>query len=219
MKILTFDCYNTLVDTSPTNMVLTHIAQRHKLDAQVPKFRETFYRIEHELMYAAPFRPLKEILALSVARALEKYKLESTEEDAQALVDCYRAFPPFADVPDTLAALASEFDLCIMSNSDNDILAHNAKALGVRFTHLFTAENLRCYKPTLQFFEHVHTFLELPGKNHTHIAAGFWWDIIPAKTLNWRRVWINRRHQTGDNQYQPYTEIHDFRDVVNVVGN
>jgi len=45
------------------------------------------------------------------------------------------------------------------------------------------------------------------------------WDIMPAKALNWRQVWVNRRNQTGDDQYQPYTEIHDFRDVVTVVGS
>ena len=214
MKVLTFDCYNTLLDTSTTDTVLTNIAKSHNLDAQAPEFCETYYRIEHELMYAAEFRHLKEILALSVARALEKYKLASKREDAEALVDCYRSFQPFADVPDTLEALARHYTLCIMSNSDNDILDHNAKSLGVGFARLFTAEDMRCYKPTLHFFEQVHNFLELPGKDHTHVAAGFWWDIIPAKSLKWRRIWVNRRHRKGNDQYQPYTEIHDFRELL-----
>jgi 2-haloacid dehalogenase len=104
-----------------------------------------------------------------------------------------------------------------MSNSDDDIISYNAKSIGVPFKHIFTAEQLRCYKPSIRFFEHVHRALHVDSQNHTHIAAGFWWDIIPGKKLHWRRIWVNRRGDTGDEQYQPYTEVHDFRRVPEVL--
>jgi 2-haloacid dehalogenase len=216
-KVLTFDCYNTLVDTSPVNDALSSIARQYSLQDEASRWRDTFYRVEHDLMYGTEFLTLKELLAGSLQVALQSFGMTAADHDTEALVHCYRAFEPFDDVPAVLAQLSDQFDLCIMSNSDEDIISYNAKSLGVPFKHIFTAEQLRCYKPNSRFFEHVHRALHIDSQNHTHIAAGFWWDIIPGKQLHWRRIWVNRRGCTGDELYQPYTEVHDFRRVPEVL--
>ncbi len=212
-KVLTFDCYNTLVDTSPVDEALFSIARQYSLQEEASRLRDTFYRVEHDLMYGAAFFTLKELLARSIQEVLRSFGVTAAHHDTATLVDCYRALEPFDDVPAVMEQLLARFDLCIMSNSDEDIISYNAKSLGVPFKHIFTAEQLRCYKPDIRFFEHVHRALRVDSQNHTHIAAGFWWDIIPGKQLHWRRIWVNRRGCKGDEQYQPYTEVHDFRGI------
>jgi len=216
-RILTFDCYNTLVDMSPLNDALNGIARSHARAADAPALRAAFYRIQREVTHGPEFLTLKNVLARSIQLALADFGLPAHPQDAEALIECYRAFPPFADVPPVMARLASSFDLCVMSNSDEDIIARNAERLGVPFTRIFTAEHLRCYKPDPRFFERVHHELGLGQRPHTHVAAGFWWDIIPGKRLDWRRIWVNRGHDQGDEQYQPYTEIHDFRELLTIL--
>jgi 2-haloacid dehalogenase len=216
-KLLTFDCYNTLVDTSPIADALCSIAQPYSLQDEASRLRDIFYRVEYDLMYGAAFFTLKELLARSLQAALQSFGVTAADNDAETLVDCYRAFEPFDDVPAVMEHLSTRFDLCIMSNSDDDIISYNAKSIGIPFKHIFTAEQLRCYKPSIRFFEHVHRALHVDSQNHTHIAAGFWWDIIPGKKLHWRRIWVNRQGDTGDEQYQPYTEVHDFRRVPEVL--
>ena len=216
-KILTFDCYNTLVDTSLLADALGGIAQQYSLQDEASRLCDIFYHIEYDLMYGAAFFTLKELLARSLQAALHSFGVTAADHDAETLVDCYRAFEPFDDVPAVMEQLSTRFDLYIMSNSDDGIISYNAKSIGVPFQHIFTAEQLRCYKPSIQFFEHVHGALHVDSQNHTHIAAGFWWDIIPGKQLHWRRIWVNRRGDTGDEQYQPYTEVHDFHRMLEVL--
>src|SRR5262244_128468 len=137
-KLLTFDCYNTLVDTSPIADALCSIAQHYSLQDEASRLRDIFYRVEYDLMYGPAFFTLKELLARALQAALQSFGVTAADHDAEALVHCYRAFEPFADVPTVLAQLVDRFDLCIMSNSDEDITSSNAKSLGVPFKHIFT---------------------------------------------------------------------------------
>jgi FMN phosphatase YigB (HAD superfamily) len=42
-KILTFDCYNTLVDTSPIADALCSLAQHYSLQDEASRLRDIFY--------------------------------------------------------------------------------------------------------------------------------------------------------------------------------
>jgi FMN phosphatase YigB (HAD superfamily) len=54
-KILTFDCYNTLVDTSLLADALGGIAQQYSLQDEASRLCDIFYHIEYDLMYGAAF--------------------------------------------------------------------------------------------------------------------------------------------------------------------
>jgi 2-haloacid dehalogenase len=129
-KILTFDCYNTLVDTSPIADALCSLAQHYSLQDEASRLRDIFYRVEHDLMYGAAFFTLKELLARSLQAALQSCGVTAADNDAERLVDYYRAFEPFDDVPAVMEQLSTRFDLCIMSNSDDDNISYNAKSIG-----------------------------------------------------------------------------------------
>ena len=44
----------------------------------------------------------------------------------------------------------------------------------------------------------------------THAAQGWEYDIMPTKTYDIRRVWVNRYGLPGSDFYQPYFEIPDL---------
>ena len=71
----------------------------------------------------------------------------------------------------------------------------NQHALGDLFNISLLAQDAKAFKPDLKFFQYVHDKLKFDKNNHTHIAQGYWSDIVPAIQMNWEnRVWVNRKN-------------------------
>ena len=117
-KLLTFDCYNTLVDTSPIANALYSLAQHYSLQDEASRLHDIFYRVEHDLMYGAAFFTLKELLARSLQAALQSFGVSAADHANETLVDCYRAFEPFDDVLAVMEQLSTqECQRCLPSES------------------------------------------------------------------------------------------------------
>lgn len=82
--------------------------------------------------------------------------------------------------------------LGIMTDASLAILKQNIAQMPVEFDYLYTSDQLNCYKPKLAFFSQVADQLTVTNEEHLHIAAGYWWDIIPCQRINWQRIWVNR---------------------------
>jgi 2-haloacid dehalogenase len=95
----------------------------------------------------------------------------------------------------------------------------NLKYLETKIDYVFLAENLKCYKPQIEFFKRVEQEILINRDLHVHIAAGFWWDIVPATYLNWNKIWVNRNGKFGIKEYQPYTEISKLDEIFNHLKN
>jgi 2-haloacid dehalogenase len=135
------------------------------------------------------------------------------------LLEEYRRLRPFHEVPEALQRLATHFELCLMSNSERDVITANVRALPTDFASVFTAEDVGCYKPDLRFFRIVADRLHFddPLIKHVHVAAGFWYDVIPAATLGWKRIWVNRNHAKGDERYRPYGEAANLSSAAELI--
>jgi 2-haloacid dehalogenase len=205
-RIITFDCYGTLIDTRPITEMIERIAEAHRIDRVV--FVSAFDAEEMRQMQTAEFRRLADILRACFKHCGERFGVGSLEHHGETVLERYRQLKPFPEVIDVLHRLSSQYDLYIMSNSQADVIDSNVRALQTQFKGVFIAEELRCYKPDLRFFREVAKRLEVEKSHthHVHVAAGFWWDIIPASKLGWDRIWVNRRKAIGDSKYQPYVE-------------
>lgn len=60
------------------------------------------------------------------------------------------------------------------------------------FDDRLVAEDTKCYKPNLRFFQMAKRKFDLNIKEHCHIVKGYWWDIVPANKLGWHKIWVNR---------------------------
>jgi FMN phosphatase YigB (HAD superfamily) len=110
----------------------------------------------------------------------------------------------FAEVPDALRrARASGWRLCILSNTDRDLLEASLARIGVPFEASIAASEIGSYKPALGHWrEFERTIGRLPD---VHVAASLFHDIAPANDLGLPTVWINRlREQPGP---QPAREL------------
>lgn len=206
-KILTFDCYGTLLDTSPLYGFIAQTAAQHGLNPA--QAAAVFAAYEDRLMYGEAFVPYNELLQNVLSYCdMELNTGIFTPLHCEVLA-LHQNFSPFADVLPALAALKAQgWQLALMSNTTQSLIQAHLQQLGSCFDFCLTADTAQCYKPLLQFFRLAEERFSLKGKRHIHIAKGYWWDIVPAAKMGWQKIWLNRaKLKSGRAQEQPYATI------------
>jgi 2-haloacid dehalogenase len=193
-RVLTFDCYGTLVDWEAGIVA----ALRPVLDrAGVAVDDERLLALHGELEAAAeagPYRPYRDVLG-EVLRGLgDRLGFAPTEAERAAFGASVGEWPPFPDAPAGLAALKRRFKLAIVSNVDDDLFARSNERLGVGFDWIVTAQQVKSYKPAPAHFLAALDRIGLPPGQVLHVAQSLYHDHVPAKRLGLRTVWVNRRH-------------------------
>ncbi|HEX2936781.1 MAG TPA: HAD family hydrolase [Bacteroidales bacterium] len=212
-KILTFDCYGTLIDTTPFYNEIKAIGAEQGLDGK--QLVELFINYRDKLMFGEPFRLLSEIIHMALKHCQSELKCNILLPEFHRLIHVHQHLPAFEEVKPTLARLKQQgYSLVLLSNAQWSIMDFNLKTLEIPFDHVFLAEDVKCYKPNLQFFNHAASCVLKDANFHAHIAAGFWWDIVPASTLQWNSIWVNRKGFAGLDEYKPYTEITTLDEVL-----
>lgn len=203
---LTFDCYGTLIqwDEGLLAAVREILTDRGAADIDAAKFIEVYDRHEHALEQTPPHRSFREISGHSLRLALEAFGLSSSEDDVALLTSRISAMPPFPEVVGALTTLkASGYRLCIVSNTDDDIIAGNVEQLGGLIDKVVTAQQAGAYKPAPRLFEYAYDQLDVSKDDVVHICASPHLDHAAARDLGFRCVWIDRG--TGRKLLPDYT--------------
>lgn len=136
------------------------------------------------------FRPYREITARSLMS-----ELGMSADPADRVGAAVGRFPPFADSPEGVAALAKIAPIVAMTNSDRAHGEDAQAALGIRFSHWITAEEVRLYKPSPKFWEAVRDRLGIPfGRAWWHVSAYADYDLEVARSLGLTCCFIERAH-------------------------
>jgi 2-haloacid dehalogenase len=184
----TFDCYGTLVDW---NAGLRRELVRLFATAADERLLARFHELEPAVEAEQPTATYRRILALCLRRLAEAEHLELPPGEHDALARSLPAWPVFAEVPGALRqARASGWRLCVLSNSDRDLLDASLARIGVPFEASIVASEIGSYKPALG---HWRAFERTTGRlPDVHVAASLFHDIAPANDLGLRTIWINR---------------------------
>lgn len=192
---LTFDCYGTLIQWDEGLQGAIRDILRNKPGVEVdPSHLIGFYdRHEHNLEQTPPMRSFRQISGLSLEAALAQVGLTCTAQDRQRLTDSISSMPPFPEVVDALAQLkAVGYKLCIVSNTDDDIIAGNVAQLGGHIDRVITAQQAGAYKPDRRLFDYAHEQLGVTLDQVVHICASPQLDHQAARDIGFRCVWIDR---------------------------
>ncbi|BBP99430.1 hydrolase [Burkholderia sp. SFA1] len=203
---LTFDCYGTLIqwDEGLLAAVREILHDRQAADVDAARFVEVYDRHEHALEQTPPHRSFRDVSGQGLRLALEEFGLSGSEGDAAVLTSRISAMPPFPEVVGTLKALkASGYRLCIVSNTDDDVIAGNVAQLGGHIDRVITAQQAGAYKPTRRLFDYAHEQLGVSKDDVVHICASPHLDHAAARDIGFRCVWIDRG--TGRKLLPDYT--------------
>jgi 2-haloacid dehalogenase len=217
-KVVTFDCYGTLVDFDLNHVVRASLKERLRIDGvDEAEFLRDFRVMRFQAVLEG-YRPYKVILAASLEHAMRLHGMPYRRQDGDALVAAVPTFGPFPEVPAVLARLKEEYQIAIISNTDDDLIRGNVERIGVDFDYIVTAEQARAYKPSREAFAHALRVTGRTPDQVIHVAQGFEYDIIPTYGLGMRRIWVNRTGRRGSSAFMPYEEIPDMSPLPGLLG-
>ena len=206
-KILTFDCYGTLLNTAPLYDFVGKLAESNGLSAQ--KAINIFSSYEDRLMYGEDFINYDKLLFEILSYCDMEMNSDIFASQYDNVLSLHKEFQPFPDVLKALRTLKQNgYSLAVMSSSTNQIMDWHMEKLEHLFDDRLLAEDTKCYKPNLRFFQIAERKFDLNMKKHCHIAKGYWWDIVPAHKMGWNKIWVNRTNLLhGRNTEQPYLTV------------
>jgi 2-haloalkanoic acid dehalogenase type II len=138
------------------------------------------------------YRPYREVLALLEVEIAAQLGWDPPSSPGY-LADSLPGWRPFPETNRALRRLHDAgFELGILSNIDDDLLAGTREHFEVDFDLLVTAQQTRSYKPATEHFERA---LESLGGNRArllHVAQSYFHDIRPATRVGIATVWVHR---------------------------
>lgn len=192
---LTFDCYGTLIqwDEGLIQAVEDILAKRRSVQVSADQLISVYDHHEHTLELKRPHRTFREVAGQALALAMKDLQLEYDASDTEMLTASISNMPPFQEVVPALSQLkAMGFKLCIISNTDDDIIAGNVAQLGGHIDRIVTAEQAGAYKPSARIFAHAYERLGVSEDDVVHICASPHLDLNAARDIGFRCVWIDR---------------------------
>ena len=197
-KVLTFDCYGTLIDWE-SGMVagLETLTRRVGQPLSRDQILEAHARHESSQQLQTPAKRYSELLAVVYKRLAEEWGVAASWDECLAYGNSVKDWPAFADSAAALKYLKQHYKLVILSNVDNASFAHSNKRLEVAFDAIYTAEDIGSYKPSLRNFEYMLEKLASLGvekEQILHTAESLFHDHGPANQMDLASCWIYRRH-------------------------
>jgi 2-haloacid dehalogenase len=215
-RVLTFDCYGTLIDWESGILVaLGPLLAAHGKSLADDKLLELYGELEAEAE-AGEYQSYRRVLE-GVARGIgRRLGFETSEEEARSLPESLKSWQPFPDTVAALRKLKMRYKLAIVSNTDDDLFAATARLLEVPFDWVITAQQAGSYKPSHNNFKLALERIALPPDEVLHCAQSIYHDVVPARELGLATVWVNRRGAKGGGatkaaQGQPDLEVPDLK--------
>lgn len=192
---LTFDCYGTLTqwDEGLLAAVEKILAKQDISTVEPDTLIAVYDKYEHELEQTPPHRKFRNVAGMALEMAMAELGLSYGPQDIEILTSSISKMPPFPEVPNALGSLKEMgFKLCIISNTDDDIIAGNVAQLGGHIDRVISAEQAGAYKPSRKIFEHAHKALGVGVGDVVHICASPHLDLAAARELGFRCIWVDR---------------------------
>jgi 2-haloalkanoic acid dehalogenase type II len=198
-KVLTFDCYGTLIDWE-SGMVeaLKPLTSKVSRPLTRNQILEAHARHESSQQLQTPTKPYRDLLAIVYKRLAEEWGVTVSYEECAAYGRSVRDWPAFEDTAGVLQYLKKHYKLVILSNVDNESFSYSNKRLQVDFDAIYTAEDIGSYKPSLKNFDYMIDKLGSLGVakgDILHTAESMFHDHKPANSMGLASCWIYRRHK------------------------
>src|SRR5215212_8512396 len=177
---ITFDCYDTLVEF-PIGDVTREILGTRAQAIDIDVFLSRFEALRYETTTSGPYQLYRDVLRNTLDQVMREFGLPYQDADGDALLEAVPTWGPFPEVPSALERLREEYNLAIITNSDDAIMARNVANIGVPIDRVITAEQARAYKPSPVIFDYALRALGCEPDEIVHVAQGFEYDIVPAQ--------------------------------------
>jgi len=190
--VLTFDCYGTLIDwETGIFTALKPILAAHRKSIPDAQLLELYGEFEAQAEMGE-YRSYCDVLQSVVSAFGKRLAFTPTLDELQSLPGSVSNWRPWPDTVGALKKLKSRHRLAIISNIDDDLFKPTRRHLQVAFDPVITAEQARCYKPSLQIFKLALDQVGVAPNRILHIGQSVYHDVLPAQSLGLATVRVNR---------------------------
>lgn len=163
------------------------------------EWRQTYYRFTRTLAAnpsAVPYTTIDEHHLSSLQELLHAWQLDGLWTDAEVheLSLVWHRLDPWPDTVAGLRALNTRFATCTLSNGNVALLTDMAEYARLEWTHVFSAEMFKSYKPDPAVYLGAARKLELEPRQCAMVAAHLG-DLKAAKQCGFRTVYVKRRKE------------------------
>jgi 2-haloacid dehalogenase len=181
-KVVTFDCYGTLVQwhravRQAAQVILDGHLQANGSPEGVASFANRLRAIAVEYQRKPPFRDYEAVLHASLNQALSEVGFEATAADQAMLLAILGRIDPHPEVPAALACLRERYRIAIISNSGDNLIAGTLSAIGTAVDFVVTAQQARAYKPDHRLFLHAYSTMGVTKDETIHVGMGQFTDL------------------------------------------
>jgi 2-haloacid dehalogenase len=218
-KVLTFDCYGTLIDWETGILSgLQLLVEKAAITPPNDQILEIFAQNESAQELETPAMPYSQLLSIVYKRIARTWGVAVTNEEANSFGASIPDWPEFPDSVGALQYLKKHYKLVILSNVDRISFRASNTRLQVAFDAVYTAQDIESYKPSPRNFEYMLQRLRedfaLEKTDVLHTAQSLFHDHVPANRFGLASAWIDRRHDEsgwGATKRPPGTPTYDFR--------
>lgn len=214
-KVITFDCYGTLVQWYEVlhRAIDALLADHEASEKSAVDILDSFSEIGRTLTAEQPHRLYKDILRIGFESAFGEHGVALGSADLDRIVTSVKSMGPHGEVPDALRWLRERYKLAIFTNSDDELIAPVISRIGVPFDYVITAEQAGAYKPSRQLFEYAYDRMGVSPHETVHVAMGMYWDMKARHELGLRAIWVNRRGEIGNPDWLPYVTVSNLEEA------
>jgi 2-haloalkanoic acid dehalogenase type II len=202
IQVVTFDCYGTLVDWEAgiLSAVLPLLAG-YGVERDSRRVLEAFARAEAAIEAQTPFIRYAEVLRRTFVQMAKDLGFTPRPDDAGVLLDTFHSWPIFSDTTEGLRRIASCVPIGLISNVDDELVAHTIRRLDAPFSTVVTAEQVGAYKPDSRVFERAADALRR-AKTSTrqgwlHAGQSAFHDLAPARAFGLGTAHVLRANSRG----------------------
>jgi len=198
-KVLTFDCYGTLIDwETGIHNGLQPLLARHKAALTKDQALEIFARHESDQQERTPEMPYSQLLSTVYKRLANEWAIPVANAEANIFSASIPDWPEFPDSVEALAYLKQHYKLVILSNVDRISFRSSNQRLKVEFDAIYSAQDIGAYKPSRRNFDymlaHLRADFGFEKADILHTAQSLFHDHASANDFGLASAWIDRRH-------------------------
>jgi 2-haloacid dehalogenase len=117
---------------------------------------------------------------------------------------------PHPEVPKALARIRERYQVAIISNTADDLIAGTVREIGTPIDFVITAEQAHAYKPDHQLFLHAYATMGVTKDETVHVGMGQFTDLKVCREIGVRSVWIDRLGEALDPAWRPDAVLTDL---------
>ena len=202
MKAIIFDAFGTLFRVTSggsAKTIIKNIADYGIIVDEKAFLEEWKSYYKTHTSNDCEFMTERNIFIARIQMFYDRYHINrSAENDADSLLSEAFRREAYPEIKTVLNELMKEYQVFIGSNTDNDVLESVMAKNDIAVHKVYTSENLKCYKPSSQFFTQILADNGFSANEVLFVGDSITDDIMGPKAIGMKTVWIDRNRIGGD---------------------